>query len=604
MTMTTPRPLGRVGLLAGVSAAVLSFAGAPANAATYSVLNPYVPTQSSYDTLKIRRLITFGDSYSDPKFSTDKNWSEWLVSQGGISWYSTLAKEGATACNCVTNGVLNTFQQQLNRWFNANPTYQYRDLTVVYFGQNDINRLPDLTKAKANYESGIDQLIADGALGNKRRMLLTMVHNIARNPSHQARAANNTTIWNRHVAQVANERKDVIAVDLFTAFNKVYANPGRYGFVNVTTANATRSRTDYLYYDGNHFGQKGQLLISQVFKHYLTRGWDWANTLQTGSQTVARLNADIEAGRVFRTSFADEQDPALAIVPFGALAVTDQTASWDAPVWARDGGTNLTEQPVDQAPDGGVGVKYKLDDSTDLAFLVAEYDDVSTGDNGFGDQENRTLSRSTGLVLGHKLGGLELTTSFLYSDDRHSRSSHDDFVDETNHADFGGNTMRLGQRFSYGIAASGVTWTPWVELSWQRQDVDEFTIADPYVSDVTYDAGAVEETSLGLGIAGSSDAIPVGEQGSLRLFGGIGYTHSLSMDDYQVAISEAAVANYTQQETVQRESIRSVNLNFGATWEASSSLALSAAYRMDTPVQDGSVYQTQHAITAGLKFRF
>src|SRR3954447_5107699 len=117
VTRMKPHRRLRLGRLAATSAGTLAALATSGAHAAYAVFNPYVPTQTDFTHLKINRLLSFGDSYSDPDFSSDKNWAEQLVAAGGITRYSPMALMGATACNCVTNGVLNSFQEQLDRWF-------------------------------------------------------------------------------------------------------------------------------------------------------------------------------------------------------------------------------------------------------------------------------------------------------------------------------------------------------------------------------------------------------------------------------------------------------------------------------------------------------
>ena len=574
----------------------------PASAA-YKVFNPYVPTQSTYNRVTINRLFAFGDSYTDGDYLPFNTWAENMLADGSTTRLSNFAEAGATAFDGPTSSFdTNSFRMQLDRLVQTNLQYKYKDLTVVYFGHNDANRIANLTQAKIDYTEGIDFLVNRGATGSKRRMLLANIHNIARDPSHSSRAAANVPRWNQHVAAVANARSNVIAVDLYTAFERVYANPSRYGFVNVTTANAARDQIDYLYYDGYHIGERGQKLIQQVYKHYLTRGWDWSNTLATGSQTVARLNSDITAGQVFQTfSLTDENNP-LGIAPLGNLALTGEDSVWQES--ERDeSSVAFTTTPTDEAPDGGMAMAYRLSDDTRIAFLLGDYDESLDDSSYTGSFENSTRSRASGFMLDHSIGGLSFTTSVIYSDDRYSKTSFDDFVGDSVTANFDGNTMRIGQQVRYGIDAGALTWTPWAELSYTRQDVDSFTVADPYVSDLTYDMPAVEDTMMTLGLAAEAKPLDLGEWGFLSLRGGVSYTHGLAQDDYEVTITESA-QGFQQQETVERENLQTVGLDLGVTWDVGQSFGLQAGYRAASSVAGSSAGDIDHAVTGGFSLRF
>ncbi len=601
-------------LAAAVSFAALATGYGPTAAAqTYAVRNPYVPTQSTFDRIKIRRLVTFGDSYSDPAhqaavsdpaFLDYRNWSEHLRAEGGISLFSPFAVSGATAFNGPTGSqATNSFKMQVDRWLARGIAYAYGDLTVVYFGQNDINRLNNLDRSRQDYENGLNRLVSAGALGSNRRILLTLVHDIARNPQHQPRAENNTVIWNQHVVEIANTRPRFLAVDLNTAFNRVFEDPQRYGFTNVTTPDAARSKIDALFVDSQHFGEKGQLLISQVFKHYLTRGWDWANTINAGTETMARLNADIDAGLVFQTfSLVDTAEAGFALLPFGALARGVDLS--EPPAWHADGGRlGFSQQRAADTADGGMALRYALGGGTDIALLASEYGAATSMGTDGGSESSTVASRATGMVLGHRVGGFQLSSSFIFSDDSYRRSAFDSFVGESATASFGGSSQRVGQRVAYDVETERGTLTPWAELSWLRQDVDSYRISNPYVSDLTYSADPVETTTLSLGVSGETVPIRLRALSELRLTGGVAYNHGLATDDYEIRIAEQGTG-FVQRETIERDALRSVSLNLGASLEAQPGLTLSAGYAAVLPVSDGAQQEPAHQLGARLAIRF
>jgi hypothetical protein len=592
----------RNSLLGGAAVAAAAVAAVPAEAG-YDVYNPYSSSQNSFDRLAIRRLVVFGDSYSDPSWAVQDNWAEQLKASGQVRLHSNYAVAGATAFNGPTNNTpTNSLRMQVDRFLGSGPSYALQDLTVVYIGYNDINRLNGLVSSKSEYTRAVDRLRGRGATNKNRRMLLVMEHNMRRDPARSSRTSANLSVWNQYVANLANSRSNVIAVDLYTAFERVYADPQRYGFANVTTPDPSRSAIDALYYDSHHFGLRGHRLIQQVFRHYLSRGWDWANTLQTASQTVAALNRDLDDDLVFDTYSLDMADSALGIVPFGELA--DMEDPWDDRR-AEDSGPVMGFAPETAGPaDGGVAVSWRLGEQTRMAFVVGGYDADNGGDSAFGASETETSSRASGIVLDHRIGKLSLRSTLLYSDDSYTTRSYDSFVDDSVSARFGGSTLRVGQKLAWDWDAGPLTLTPWAELSYQRQDTDEFTMADPFVSDLRYDAAAVAETSAAFGLSLRLLPIDLGELGWLRLQGNIGYTHDLTADDYRVSIREAAVNGYTQRETVANEPDRSIQLGLGAGWEVTPTLALSAGYHLDTPVRTESGREPDHRLTAAISLRF
>jgi uncharacterized protein with beta-barrel porin domain len=149
-----------------------------------------------------------------------------------------------------------------------------------------------------------------------------------------------------------------------------------------------------------------------------------------------------------------------------------------------------------------------------------------------------------------------------------------------------------------------LTLTPWAELSFQRQDTDSFSIADPFVSDLTYESSPVSETSAAIGLSLGLVPIELGDMGWLRLRADLGYTHGIAADDYKLSIREAAVQGYTQRETVANEPDRSIDLGLGASWDATPGLALSAGYRLDEPLRRDAGQEREHRLTVGLAWRF
>ena len=107
-----------------------------------------------------------------------------------------------------------------------------------------------------------------------------------------------------------------------------------------------------------------------MFKHYLTRGWDWANQLPTGSQTQSRLNADIDAGKVFQLYTVADGSPALTIAPLVQLAQASWSDVWDAPVLTGDSRPAPSLAPVSPIADAGAA-RNERSGQTDVSFLAA-----------------------------------------------------------------------------------------------------------------------------------------------------------------------------------------------------------------------------------------
>jgi hypothetical protein len=371
-------------LLASAAVSALA-AGAPVGAARAE--SPYVRS-GTVDDIEIDRLVSFGDSYSRLNRKTRfRNFVEQMRDEGDASAIQGLGVSGATAANVEVNGSRKSFRQQLNKWRNAGPVFGQRHATVVYFGYNDINNFTDLTQSRRDYSSGVSTLASNGATQGDRHVFLFQVHDWGKNPgqasnptcdpgstkSCRQQLRERTQGWNNHVAAVANLRPNTIAVDLFTAFDRIIADPGRYGLTNVATADPTRSNTTALFDDDNHFGGRGQDLIQQVFQHYLTRAWDWSHALAAGAQAAQQLDRDITDGVVFNlAALAEEQRPGLSAFAIGELADQPAELPEEHAADVTRAGFAQVYHP-DERPDGGVALNYAVSDGTALGVVIGRY---------------------------------------------------------------------------------------------------------------------------------------------------------------------------------------------------------------------------------------
>src|SRR5690606_15569247 len=113
-----------------------------------------------------------------------------------------------------------------------------------------------------------------------------------------------TQVWNKFVADLARQSSyaRLVAVDLLTSFECVFKQPTEFGFANVTKPRPKAADPAKYLYDLNddlHFGERGQALFRQVIQYYLTRGWDWSNTVKDPASARKNLIRDLRAGKVF-----------------------------------------------------------------------------------------------------------------------------------------------------------------------------------------------------------------------------------------------------------------------------------------------------------------
>jgi lysophospholipase L1-like esterase len=202
-------------------------------------------------------------------------------------------------------GSTNDFATQVAKWLASPRSFGGRDLTVVYFGHNDLEKSADptgadLSGAMADYRAALQRVLAAGAAGGSRRVLLVMPHDWGRSPYYVANGGSavlrqRTQAWNALVAAEARQSSytRLVAVDLFTAMECVFEQPARFGLTNVTAPRPSGGDPQQYLYDYNdrfHFGPRGQALIRQVVQYYLTQGWDWSNTYKDPATARRRLD--------------------------------------------------------------------------------------------------------------------------------------------------------------------------------------------------------------------------------------------------------------------------------------------------------------------------
>ena len=255
---------------------------------------------------RINRLIVFGDSYSS--VNTNKPFYKWSTS---LFYETKQAKAlldravgGSTGGN-YGSPTNDTFGAQVARFLPTTPPHS-GDVTVVYFGYNDMTRsviqttFPGMPKILGDYRAALSRLVAAGYASSGRKLLVVQPHDWSRVPRFtgpDARLApavhRNILAWNEGVAAAARTYASiVIVVDLFTAMECVFRQPRDFGFANVTDMRPrSASVASYLYDvdDRYHVGGAGQKLIRNVMEYYLANG----------AASKARLLSDMAAGRVF-----------------------------------------------------------------------------------------------------------------------------------------------------------------------------------------------------------------------------------------------------------------------------------------------------------------
>jgi len=521
------------------SCAGLTLAGCASSGGSGGGSNPYIPSGGTNPAeVRVSSLMAFGDSYTDPAQggAAVVKWHDHLQNWGNVQNRAIYAVGGASAGDNGPYGAY--FSQQIDRWRAAGSNTAA--LTVLYFGYNDINNSGTqdaFAGATAGYTSGLDALISAGAASGNSRIFVTQIHDWGSVPDLASLGFTpQVQQWNNIVANVANQRTNVIAVDLFTAFNRVRSNPSAYGLVNVTDANASRAATDYLYFDSGHFGSKGHELIAKVYRHYLSRGWDWANSTAAGAAASQKLSADIDAGLVF--GFADKHTNNQ---PVSFISLNNEATDF--------GHLGASSQQ-------GLAMNFNLDSSGGwlsfdhaglyLAKSSNGIDQLFYGDGGSASAD----SLLGGVYLTQNLFGAMGTTKLTTAKTRVDSSLSDFAIggvkNQTNVS-----TLSLEQKVSknFALASTGYQLSPWSSLTFRNYNLAGGSLESPYTTTVSYgdtEASALDAT-LGLRLLSPEYSLS-GSKVSFNL--GVTQKSSLSADTIVVTSSEALLGSVASVEEV------------------------------------------------------
>lgn len=589
----------------------------PPPGADFGTPNPYA-TYNSDTPNKLGTLHVFGDSYSDTA-SWDRScasgnpgkvlhcipagqmWSEQLVAAASGASLNSYARDGASAVNGgVYGNPTNDFKSQADSFFGG-ASYAANDLTVVFLGYNDVNtRTSDqLDPSIADYTTQVQRLIDGGATGGDRRLFLTLLHDFGATPHDASSVKTPRTItMNDGIAGVANGRSNVVAVDMFTVFNRIKADPARYGFTNVTgVAGPGDDPATFLYNDGAHFTVRGQEIMAQVYNHYLTRGWDLANSLNGSAANKSQLDNDVD-NRLHQLSLIDGTRTGLSSFFVGddrAAAMAGYDLDTADP--SRSGFAQLAR---DYRADAGIGLNYALDETTRMGLVMSRYGNSDSYSAGSAASRLDTESDAVSLYVDTKLGPIDLRSKASFANDSYKKATFDEVVGEANSARHGGRTISFSQTASTAHRLGRAWLQPWVNITHTQQEIDGYTISNPYVSDLTYSGGRFSDTTASLGLNATGDRIALGPRAGLTLTGGLSYTRSLQMDDYEVTIKEAAMQGLRQTERVERDDVETFGLRLGSVLDMGESLSLSADYALTKQMG----VETDHAITARFNYRF
>ena len=539
---------------------------------------------SAVADVEIDRLISFGDSYSDVPRSDDFKWVRKLTAAVPSDGLDSFAVAGAKARD--------HFNSQVNRFFRGGGTFSGRDLTSVYLGYNDVLAGGPLDEGKSDYRAEVRRLIDAGATADGRRIFLALIHDISKAPDPISSTEALVDDWNEFVAGFANSNSNLVAVDLRTAFDRIVADPARFGFTNVTTASSDPTA---LYQDRVHFGERGQQVIAEIHQHYLTRGWDWANTVSAGSAGATRLNQDIDNGLVL--GFNQETGETLGLAAFTFGDLSDRSNTFDVQAQPAEPGYRTALGFTEQ--DGGAGLRYKANENQTFGFAVGRYGTGFAEDNGIGGNQGAVETDGVALFWQQGLGGLQFDSRFVYGKNEHTRRERDGLVGEATSAHFEGDTTQFSQRLSLPLRQTGGWFTPWAEIVHQNQSVDTYKVNNIYLTELTYQGENVTDIMTTFGFDAAVDPFEINDRTVVKLQAGMAYSHALRADDYQVSVREASTG-LSQSETVAREVEDRIEFRLGSSLDIDESWGINLGYVINSNLSGNH----DQSVTTRFRYRF
>ena len=569
--------------LSTIAAAVLLTGCASSGSSAPAVTNPYSATGSStLGEVHVNTMRVFGDSYSDPSFTGSLgtiNWSQQLQARGLVTENKNYALGGARA----STGEVRAFDQQINKALSGTAIAD-GDLTVVYLGHNDIGRTgsPDnLATASADYQTGISRLTAAGAANDNRRIFVTQLHDWSRGPGVSDGTRGQVEAWNTMLAGIANANANIIAVDMFTAFERVFAAPEAYGFTNVTTADSSRSSTDTLYHDSSHFGDRGQEIITRVYQHYLTRGWDWANGVSAGSESASRLNQDIDEGTLVLGLAGDQSlRYGFRLLPLGVSttnAFSQRTTASNVFRPFSNVSSFGQTAPSGLALDVGLGTDARPNAGR-VGVALFQYEQPESLTSGQDRQARKYTSNALSMYWHQPVAGLMFSSQLSHLNLNLESQAQDALVNLNLQNQSGADTWSLENKLRYPLRSAGFDVTPWVSFTGQSHQLDSAQYQSLYTTDVRFSSNRMSELLTGVGVDIQSAPVYLNGRTKLQFGGSLNHLSSLYRDAIRVSMEEAGSLGLVQSEVFQSPKINRTQLSLQASLDLAKQVQLKATY--------------------------
>lgn len=579
--MRAPTPQCQPTVIAASIAAALLLAGCGSTGSPSASTNPFaVSTGNGTLQPHISTLRAFGDSYTDIAFTNSKGTSNWvteLTARVPTDVKLNYAIGGARA----GKGGHREFDRQIDTMTGlGQDKISDSDLTIAYFGYNDINKngaRDDLVRAKLGMAEGVDRLIAMGATKDNRRLFVTQIHDWSKNPGIADSTHGQVVAWNSYLAELANSKENVIAVDLYTAFERIFADPAAFGFRNVSTPDARRSAADALFNDTTHFGTRGQRVIARVYEHYLTRGWGWANTLSAGSESAAKLNSEIDQGIL---AFGLNQPANLGrfqLIPLGL-----ETGLFSGQKTHRSfGGRTFSSEAAPK----GFAINFASNsslfrDAGNYGLALTQNSapvTLATGERAI----QRYDSSASSFYWHQPASGFLLTTQISNHQVEVDSNERDDLINRSVTNSSEGSTWSFEQKIRKPLGNDWALFTPWMSVSGLSHQLKGQTLQSVYTSDVRFNSTSASDVLSGIGFDFQFAPLAVGNGSKLTFGGSLSHSESLYRSKVKLAMTEANQPGFTQRESLTRERLRNTMLGLQASLTLNAQVNLTASYATD-----------------------
>lgn len=532
--------------------------------------NPY-SSNGAIDSqnVQINTLRAFGDSYTAEDYSQSRgltNWTRELAGMVPTGEVENYAIGGAKA----RSGEDKSFDNQINTWSQRNSSIQNQDLTVVYFGYNDIGNGDSASayaQSRADYRAGVDRLVAQGAATNNNRIFVTQIHDWSKAPGNNPNTASAVKEWVNFVAEVANSNNNIVAVDLYTVFNRVTGDPAKFGFINVTDANPARSGQDYLYHDDVHFGNKGQELIARTYRHYLTRAWNWAHALQAGKAAASQLNQDITRNVLSLENSVPISGNRFRFVPLLSSQLSSSRNS------------NPDQQTFGLAFDVKTGSQNNANDGRmglALNSVGQRFDRIN------GEQLSSTLrSQSAALYWMQPQGAFHYSAQLSNSQHQVNQSGHDELVVRSINNQRNGQTWSLEAALRYTMEAGTTRFTPWVSINQQRSSLNAGKDQSIYTTDVQYSQINSNQVLGNVGVDFASRPIHWGGHTQISWGGGIAHQQTLKQNNIEVTLKEDIYGDTTFREVLVNPRVSKTQVSLSTQADIKKRLRMQATWSVD-----------------------